>query len=284
MKPKAPLPESALGGNTPSGEARVFKVLVVDDQSLLADLLGQFISDFPDFAVVATAYSGAEALAAAVRWRPDLVLLDLRLPDMSGLEAIAALQRDTPASRIVMFSGALDDCVVRTALTLGASGVIEKGETLEGLLHVLRCVGNGSISMPARHADLFLSLADRSPGPAALDLEDLAWIRAIASEPNAASAARRMGVCLASLYRHQRRLVAATGTRHARELRSFAERIGLRVENSAPPLRPPERPAAPELPPRAEATGTSEPLAPEASGSLPGACASPLQPAPLAPP
>ena len=99
-------------------------------------------------------------------------------------------------------------------------------------------MGHGSISVQPRQAELFLGLADAGPGPAALALEDLGRIRAIACAHDAAAAAKRLGVCLASLYRHQRRLAAATGIRTPRELRGFAERIGLRLEDSEPPLRP----------------------------------------------
>ncbi|MEU2429723.1 response regulator [Streptomyces sp. NPDC007861] len=132
------------------------RVLVVDDDFMVAKLHGRYVSAMTGFTVVGVAHSGAEALRAAERLRPDLVLLDVYLPDMDGLgvlrELRAAEQRDTdrqPAD-VLFITAARDAGTIRSALRAGALHYLIKPFSQAALQEQLRHVA----SMRARLDDL----------------------------------------------------------------------------------------------------------------------------------
>ncbi|MZE76472.1 response regulator, partial [Streptomyces sp. SID5475] len=123
----------------------MIRVLVVDDDFMVARLHGRQVEQLPGFTVVGEARSGAEALAAVRELRPDLVLLDIYLPDMGGLDVLRALrQGGSPGSEtdVLVVTAARDAETVRGALRGGAVHYIikpfEAGVLHERLLHYAR--------------------------------------------------------------------------------------------------------------------------------------------------
>lgn len=114
------------------------RVLVVDDAANLRDLLTVVLEAEDDFEVVGTAADGREALRAADRLRPDVVLLDLLMPVMDGLQALPELRRKLPTSAIVILSGFEQQAMADEALGLGADRYLEKGVSVSRLVACLR--------------------------------------------------------------------------------------------------------------------------------------------------
>lgn len=110
------------------------RVLVVDDDFMVARIHGGYVARVPGFEVVATAHSGTDALAAVARHRPDLVLLDIYLPDMSGLEVLKALD-DVD---VLVISAARDVPTVREAMRRGAVNYLIKPFTVTALAERLQ--------------------------------------------------------------------------------------------------------------------------------------------------
>ncbi|HEU4449711.1 MAG TPA: response regulator transcription factor [Gaiellaceae bacterium] len=102
------------------------RVLLCDDSGTLRELL-RVVLELEGHEVVAEAENGAEAVAAAEREQPDIVLLDLSMPVMDGLEALPEIRRVAPASRVVVFSGFDNEALVARALELGAIRYVAKG-------------------------------------------------------------------------------------------------------------------------------------------------------------
>jgi DNA-binding NarL/FixJ family response regulator len=113
-------------------------VLVVDDAANLRELLTVLLDVEDDFEVVGTAADGAQALDRADALEPDIVLLDLAMPVMDGLQALPALRERLPNARIVIFSGFEHEALAREALALGADAYIEKGTSVMQLVARLR--------------------------------------------------------------------------------------------------------------------------------------------------
>jgi DNA-binding NarL/FixJ family response regulator len=118
------------------------RVLIVDDAANLRELLTLLLEVEDDFEVVGTAADGQQAIAAADVLQPDVVLLDLAMPVMDGLQALPVLREHVPHARIVIFSGFEHEALASAALQAGADAYIEKGTSVTQLvaqLRALRC-------------------------------------------------------------------------------------------------------------------------------------------------
>ena len=114
------------------------RVLVVDDAANLRELLTVLLEIEDDFEVVGTAADGQQAVAAAETLQPDLVLLDLAMPVMDGLQALPLLRARVPDARIVIFSGFEHQALAEEAVSAGADAYIEKGTSVTQLVSQLR--------------------------------------------------------------------------------------------------------------------------------------------------
>ena len=122
---------------------RPLRLLVVDDHEVVREGLVALLSRREDFQVVAEAGTMAEALAAARRFEPDLVIMDVRLPDGSGIEACREIRAELPATRVVMLTSYPDEEAVLSAILAGASGYLLKQVRGRDLVSALEAVGRG---------------------------------------------------------------------------------------------------------------------------------------------
>ncbi len=119
------------------------RLLVVDDHEVVREGLVALLSRRDEFQVVAEAGTVAESLAAARRFEPDLVIMDVRLPDGSGIEACREIRSEFPAMRIVMLTSYPDEEAVLSAILAGASGYLLKQIRGRDLVTALEAVGRG---------------------------------------------------------------------------------------------------------------------------------------------
>ena len=122
---------------------RPLRLLVVDDHEVVREGLVALISRHDEFQVVAEAGTAAEALSAARRFQPDLVVMDVRLPDGSGIEACREIRAEFPAIRVVMLTSYPDEEAVLSAILAGASGYLLKQVRGRDLVSALEAVGRG---------------------------------------------------------------------------------------------------------------------------------------------
>jgi len=121
------------------------RVLIVDDHAMLASSLASMIDGEPDMTVVGAVTSLDEAKPYVAQEKPDVVLLDHRLPDGLGAHAVGALLALCPTARIVILSAAADDSAVLVATEQGASGFLSKTAGVEELLSAIRVVAAGDV-------------------------------------------------------------------------------------------------------------------------------------------
>jgi DNA-binding NarL/FixJ family response regulator len=135
-------------------------VLVVDDHPIVREGVIALVDRQPDMVVVGEAGSGREAIARFRELRPDVALVDLRLPDLDGLEVTAAICADWPSSRILVLSTYDGDEDIHQALRAGARGYLRKEALREDLVAAVRAVHAGRRFIPAEVA---MRLAERPP-------------------------------------------------------------------------------------------------------------------------
>lgn len=124
-------------------------VMVVDDHVLLREGVRAVISTETDIAIVGEAANGAEAIAEYARLRPDVVLMDLQMPDMSGVDAIKTIRANAPDARIIVLTTYSGDGRAIKALRAGAMGYLLKASLRKELLDAIRSVHHGGKHLDA---------------------------------------------------------------------------------------------------------------------------------------
>jgi DNA-binding NarL/FixJ family response regulator len=122
---------------------RPITILCVDDHPLIREGIAAVIANQPDVVLAGEASSGHEALEQYRVVRPDVVLMDLRMPDLSGIDAITAIRREFPAARIVVLTAYKGDVLIVQALNAGAAGYLLKSALRKELLETIRSVHAG---------------------------------------------------------------------------------------------------------------------------------------------
>ncbi|MFD5897827.1 MULTISPECIES: response regulator [unclassified Streptomyces] len=125
------------------GPAAPVRVVLADDQPLIRSGLRVLIADHPDLDVVGEAGTGARAVQLVRELRPDVVVMDIRMPGMDGIEATGLITAGPGSARVVVLTTFDDDEYVYAALRAGASGFLIKDMSLEGILSAIRVVAAG---------------------------------------------------------------------------------------------------------------------------------------------
>jgi two-component system response regulator DevR len=137
-------------------------IVIIDDHLLLADAVAGTINSVPDLAVVGIAANCTDGLELVHTARPEVILLDQRLPDGRGTDLLPALLNASPASRILLVTGSDDDDVLRLAIEGGCAGFITKGERAASLLAAVRKAAAGeTVLSPANLARLLPAITRR---------------------------------------------------------------------------------------------------------------------------
>jgi DNA-binding NarL/FixJ family response regulator len=150
------------------------RVLCVDDHMVVREGISAIINLQADMMLAGAAATGAEALEQFVEFRPDVVLVDLRLPDMSGFDLIKKIKDKSPNARIVVLSSHEGDVDIQRALEAGAQGYVVKGIVRDELLEIIRSVHAGKRRLPAAVAQkLAEHMADEPISPRELQVLSL---------------------------------------------------------------------------------------------------------------
>ncbi len=182
----------------------MIKVLLVDDNALFRDGIVQILHADGRFQVVGQASDGAEGIAAAGRLRPDLILMDLRMPGMGGVEAIRAIRADAPQVPIGVLTMFESADSVQSALQAGASGYVAKDATPDDFCEAASSLAQGTrqvIAIPN-------ALATRTDGNhssvllARLTDREREVLRALSTGASTAEIARALGITTKTLRNH----------------------------------------------------------------------------------
>jgi DNA-binding NarL/FixJ family response regulator len=150
------------------------RVLCVDDHPVVRDGIAAIINLQPDMTLVGAAATGSEALERFFALRPDVALVDLQLPDMSGFDLIKKIKDKSPNARIIVLSSHEGDVDIQRALESGAQGYVVKGLVRDELLETIRSVHAGKRRLPAAIAQTLAEhMADEPISPRELEVLSL---------------------------------------------------------------------------------------------------------------
>jgi DNA-binding NarL/FixJ family response regulator len=211
------------------------RVLAADDQRVVREGLAMLLGLLPDVEVVGTAADGEEVLALAAELRPDVILMDLRMPRMDGVEATRRLREADPGVKVVVLTTYADDRSVLDALRAGALGYLTKDAGAAEIQQALHRVAGGQAALdPAVQLHLVEAIADGPPsGPARTPLPDgltpreAEVLTLIAAGLSNAEIARRLVVSEATVKSHVNHMLAKIGARDRAQAVGYAYRHGL---------------------------------------------------------
>lgn len=134
------------------------KVIVIEDQTIMRDLICQLVEGYATMEVVASSGDGAEGYDLCLEHTPDLVILDIMLPNLNGSEVLRRLKAKNPRANILIFSAASSNSMVNRLLKSGVTGYIEKDAGLEELEKAIKLVADGRSYFSPRVVDAMREL------------------------------------------------------------------------------------------------------------------------------
>ncbi|MCZ2860835.1 response regulator [Blastococcus sp. VKM Ac-2987] len=214
------------------------RVLLVDDQRVVRDGLALLLGLLPGIELVGSAEDGEQALEAVARLQPDVVLMDLRMPRMDGIEATRRLRADHPDAAVLALTTYADDESVLAALRAGARGYLTKDAGAEDIARAVSTVAAGQMVLdPAaqervvRNLGIGASASPPSAGtrtlPDDLTRREAEILGLIAEGLSNGEIATRLYVSEATVKTHVNHIFAKTGARDRAQAVAYAYRTGL---------------------------------------------------------
>jgi len=210
----------------------MISIIVADDHGIVREGLRRLLESEPDFEVVGEASDGREVLEAVARSSPAIVVLDITMPRLGGLETLERLRSAHPGTKVILLSVHGDPPFVRSAIALGADGyVLKNGRAAEIVSAIRAIMSGGSYFSPAVAREIVEQL--RTPRPASDDPFSLLTSRErevlhlIATGLSAKEVAVELSVGTKTVEAHRTSVMRKLGVRKATELVRYALRHGL---------------------------------------------------------
>ena len=214
-------------GDVDTTEVALLSVLLVDDQRSFVESIAIVIDAQPDLVSLGVATSGAEGVDKANRSHPDVVIMDLMLPDFDGIEATARILRCQPDVRIVILTGHPDATALARAASAGATAFMMKSSSIEEILDAVRQPGSRRLQIDP---DALMSLLDDHsvpPGVSELTQRELEVLGRLAEGHQPKQIARQFGITLPTCRGYIKSIFQKLGAHSALEAVILAHRYGV---------------------------------------------------------
>jgi DNA-binding NarL/FixJ family response regulator len=207
------------------------RVLVVDDHSLFRDGIVSLL-EAAGYDVVGQAGDGQAAIEAARRTQPDLVLMDITMPHMSGLEALRQIRVELPDVKVVMLTVSDDDTDLLEAIKAGASGYLVKNLNAEEFLQILSGLEHGEVAMTRQTTARLIHGLTQPPPPQpkgweTLTAREIELLRLVAQGLSNKAVAQKLSLSENTIKYHLKNILQKLGVQNRTEAASYAIRAGL---------------------------------------------------------
>jgi DNA-binding NarL/FixJ family response regulator len=201
-------------------DSRLIRILSVDDHPLLRSGIGALIATQPDMQLVGEASNGKEAVQLHRQMNPDVTLMDLQMPEMTGLDAIIAIRSEQPSARIIVLTTFSGDVLAQRALKAGAQAYVLKSLVRTEILNTIRVVYGGEKRV---QADVAAAMANHV-ADAALTSRELEVLRLVASGLANKAISAQLDITEETTKTHIKNILAKLGARD----RTHAVNLGLK--------------------------------------------------------
>ena len=209
------------------------RVLLVDDHNIIREGLKALLAKTPDIEVVAEAATGKEALQQAAQFCPDVIIMDLNMPVMNGIEATKNIVTGNPDSKVLALSMDLDWANIIETLKAGAKGYISKDCVFKDLVDAIRTVAAGNSYLGAKITELVIKditesiTVDSSAKCNKLSKRELELLQHIADGSNTKNIAFTLGVSVKTVEIHRMNIMKKLSLFSIAELTKYAVRTGI---------------------------------------------------------
>lgn len=217
------------GGQVPDGgEEKQIKVIIVDDHVLVRSGLEVVLGMFDDIALVGQAGDGEEAVRLCGELRPDVVLMDLVMPGMSGVEATRRILDEFPETKVVALTSFIEDDLIGDTLRAGAIGYLMKNVSADQLADAVRAAARGRSTLAPEAADVLVrSVTAPRPQTDSLTAREQEVLKLMADGLTNADIGERLVIGVATVKTHVSSVIAKLGVSTRTEATALAIRRGL---------------------------------------------------------
>jgi two-component system NarL family response regulator len=203
------------------------RVLLVEDHRLVREALRDALAREPDIQVLAEAGDGAGALQQALALVPDVIVLDIALPDLNGIEVAGRLRDAGSRAKVVALSAYTDKRFVTEMLRAGAAGYVTKSAAGTELVHAIRCVAAGQSYFCPQVAGALAAEVRGDGAVPRLGRREREVLRLIAEGRRSAAIADQLHISVATVEVHRRNIMRKLGLHTVAELTRYAVREGM---------------------------------------------------------
>lgn len=203
------------------------RILVVDDHSVVRHGLRMFLGLEPEFDVVGEATNGAEALQKARELQPDVVLMDLLMPVMDGIQATAALRQEMPDVEVIALTSVLEDASVYSALRAGAIGYLLKDTEADELVRAIKAAAQGQVQLSPQAAARLMREVRMPDSPEALTEREVEVLRQLALGYSNKEIAQHLSIGEKTVKTHVSNILSKLNVASRTQAALYAVRLGL---------------------------------------------------------
>lgn len=211
-------------------ETRLIRLVIADDHAIFRDGLRRLLATQDDFRVIAEASDGKEAIALATELRPDVLLLDLAMPRVPGMEVLRELAHQELAVRTILLTAAIQPFAVTSALQLGARGIVLKASPPEMLLKSIRAVCEGQFWVGSEPVAAWARTGQPSTSGFGLTSREVEIISAIKQGHSNREIASQLAISEETVKRHLSNIYGKLGVSSRLELAVLASEQHLGIE------------------------------------------------------
>ncbi|MBX3155701.1 MAG: response regulator transcription factor [Deltaproteobacteria bacterium] len=208
------------------------RILIADNHTLFSEGLRSLASQQADFEVVGEARNGRDALVQTRELCPDVVLMDVVMPELNGLEATRQIRQESPGTRVLALSMHIDKRYVLGMLEAGATGYLAKEAPFEEVARALRVVASGQVYLAPSIAGVVVEGVTRRPPVAAstgpeLSQREREVLQLLAEGKSARAISRQLHISIKTVETHRRNMLKKLGLDNVAELVRYALKEGI---------------------------------------------------------